>query len=457
MPNTKISALTSATTPLAGTEVLPVVQSSTTTQVSVENLTAGRAVSALNFSVTGATIPTNGIYLSATNSLGTSTNGTLRSTYDASGNFSVGTLSATGRITAGALRTTSSGEFLGGINSLDTTTGGAAGVGGVVTFSGDTQGAGYKQFAAVLGGKENSTLTDVAGYLAFYTRPAGGNLTERARFDRLGNLGVGITSPQARLQVLDTLKISNAGQSQGSLILGDGSSTSFNVGLARWNGVTNAPGTGGMGYFAQGSTNGGGHYFYTDDAAVGSMTLRVSISPAVGDLKILTGNVIINTAAKGITTASAISLNFGTNTSTTGMTLDTSNNLNVLGSYTANSVAVPTISSTSTLTNKRVTPRVSITTSSATPTINTDSVDVYGLTAQAVDITSFSTNLSGTPTDGQLLRIYIVGTAARAITWGASFEASTTPLPTTTVTTNRLDVGFVWNAATSKWRCLASA
>ena len=112
---------------------------------------------------------------------------------------------------------------------------------------------------------------------------------------------------------------------------------------------------------------------------------------------------------------------------------------------------------TQTLTNKRVTPRVSTTTSSATPTINTDNVDVYGLTAQAADITSFTTNLSGTPTDGQTLRIYIVGTAARAITWGASFEASTVSLPTTTVTTNRLDVGFLWNAATSKWRCVAVA
>lgn len=46
MANSKISALTSATTPLVGTEVLPVVQSSTTKQVSVANLTAGRDVSA---------------------------------------------------------------------------------------------------------------------------------------------------------------------------------------------------------------------------------------------------------------------------------------------------------------------------------------------------------------------------------------------------------------------------
>jgi len=46
MADTKISALTASTTPLAGTEVLPIVQSSTTKQVSVANLTAGRAVGA---------------------------------------------------------------------------------------------------------------------------------------------------------------------------------------------------------------------------------------------------------------------------------------------------------------------------------------------------------------------------------------------------------------------------
>ncbi len=44
MADLKISQLTGATTPLAGTEVLPVVQSSTTKQVSVANLTAGRSV-----------------------------------------------------------------------------------------------------------------------------------------------------------------------------------------------------------------------------------------------------------------------------------------------------------------------------------------------------------------------------------------------------------------------------
>lgn len=52
MADTKISALTAATTPLAGTEVLPIVQSGVTKQVSVANLTAGRAVSAASLSLT---------------------------------------------------------------------------------------------------------------------------------------------------------------------------------------------------------------------------------------------------------------------------------------------------------------------------------------------------------------------------------------------------------------------
>lgn len=49
-----ISALTSATTPLAGTEVLPIVQSGVTKQVSVANLTAGRSVSMLACEVTNS-------------------------------------------------------------------------------------------------------------------------------------------------------------------------------------------------------------------------------------------------------------------------------------------------------------------------------------------------------------------------------------------------------------------
>jgi hypothetical protein len=56
MADTKISALTAASTPLAGTEVLPIVQSGTTKKVSVANLTAGRAISASSVAVSAGAV-----------------------------------------------------------------------------------------------------------------------------------------------------------------------------------------------------------------------------------------------------------------------------------------------------------------------------------------------------------------------------------------------------------------
>jgi hypothetical protein len=76
MADKKISALTAASTPLAGTEVLPIVQSGATVKVSVSDLTAGRAISAT--SVTASTgnfvVGTSGqgIDFSATPGTGTS-------------------------------------------------------------------------------------------------------------------------------------------------------------------------------------------------------------------------------------------------------------------------------------------------------------------------------------------------------------------------------------------------
>lgn len=122
------------------------------------------------------------------------------------------------------------------------------------------------------------------------------------------------------------------------------------------------------------------------------------------------------------------------------------------------SSAVATLTGTQTLTNKRITPRVSSETSSATPTINADNVDAHSITAQAEAITSMTTNLSGTPTNFQklIIRIKDDGTA-RAITWGASFEAKGVALPTTTVISKVLTVGFIYDTVTSKWGCVASA
>ncbi len=131
-----------------------------------------------------------------------------------------------------------------------------------------------------------------------------------------------------------------------------------------------------------------------------------------------------------------------------------------------NTVTLPTSAdtlvgraTTDTLTNKRITKRAGTTASSATPTINTDTVSFYSITALAATITSFTTNLSGTPNIADTLWIAITDNGtARPITWGASFEASgSLALPTTTVISTRLDVLFVWNDATTKWRVIGVA
>lgn len=112
---------------------------------------------------------------------------------------------------------------------------------------------------------------------------------------------------------------------------------------------------------------------------------------------------------------------------------------------------------TATFSNKRITRRVVAVTQSATPAINTDNTDVASITGLAQAITSMTSSLTGTPVDGDMLLVRITDNGtARAITWGSSFEASGgTPLPTTTVISTMLTVGFLWNTATSKWRCIA--
>jgi len=52
MADTKISGLPASTVPLAGTEVLPIVQGGVTKQVSVNNLTAGKAIEGLGLTLT---------------------------------------------------------------------------------------------------------------------------------------------------------------------------------------------------------------------------------------------------------------------------------------------------------------------------------------------------------------------------------------------------------------------
>ena len=148
-----------------------------------------------------------------------------------------------------------------------------------------------------------------------------------------------------------------------------------------------------------------------------------------------------------------------------GKTLTANNSLTLAGTdsttmtFPSASDTVVGAAATQTLTNKWIQPRIlASTANSATPTLNTDNYDMMVITGQTLAITSFTTNLTGTPVNGQKLWIAITGTGAIAITWGAKFAASgTVTLPTTTVSSTRLDVGFIWNVTASAWMCVAVA
>jgi hypothetical protein len=88
MADVKISGLPASTTPLAGTEVLPIVQGGVTKQVSVTNLTAGKTVLATAFDtdVAAAAVTLSGTTLAAD---GTDTNISLGITPKGSGGVGV--------------------------------------------------------------------------------------------------------------------------------------------------------------------------------------------------------------------------------------------------------------------------------------------------------------------------------------------------------------------------------
>jgi hypothetical protein len=108
MADKKISQLTGASTPLAGTEVLPIVQSGSTVKVSAADVTAGRAVSAASVAVTGSTAPANGVYLPAANSVGIATNSGERLRVNATGEVGVGTTTPRGDVDISSGSTTTS-------------------------------------------------------------------------------------------------------------------------------------------------------------------------------------------------------------------------------------------------------------------------------------------------------------------------------------------------------------
>jgi len=93
---------------------------------------------------------------------------------------------------------------------------------------------------------------------------------------------------------------------------------------------------------------------------------------------------------------------------------------------------------------KNVITATSYTTDTGT-SLNCDYWDTFIVSAQAGAIKL--NNPTGTARLGQILKVSITGTAARAVTYDTQFLASTVALPATTVTTAQLNSIFEWNGA----------
>jgi hypothetical protein len=107
-----------------------------------------------------------------------------------------------------------------------------------------------------------------------------------------------------------------------------------------------------------------------------------------------------------------------------------------------------------TLTNKRITPRVSSTASASSVTPDISAYDVYAFTALAANLTINAP--TGTPADGEkiTLRILDNGTS-RTLTWNGTYTAIGVTLPTSTTANKTVYIGCVYNAANTRWDVIA--
>jgi len=149
--------------------------------------------------------------------------------------------------------------------------------------------------------------------------------------------------------------------------------------------------------------------------------------------------------------------NSDTSTSTTGLLVDAASQVTEIDNDWGAPDTVRSINSTG-IDLRPAEIRVTTTTSSATPSTNVGACDLHSITALATAITSMTTNLTGTGVNGQRLTFRILDNGtARAITWGASFVAKGVALPTTTVISKLLTVGFIYDSVAGTWGCVASA
>lgn len=311
----------------------------------------------------------------------------------------------------------------------------------------------------IANGGTNATATPTAGAIAYGTGTA-------YAFNIAGTSGQPLLSGGSGAPTFGTLSVGAGGTGQtaytdGQLLIGNTATTSLSKAtLTAGSGVTITNGNGSITIAATGSggtvtsvgqTFTGGLISVAGSPVTTSGTLALTVAGISGGIPYFSG--ASTWASSAALAANALVIGGGagaapsTTTTGTGVLTALSNNANATG-------GVATTDGTATLTNKRINPRTSSTTSTATLTPDISAADQYNLTAQAVGLTVAAP--TGTPVDGNRLIIRILDNGvSQTISWNATYTVVGVTLPTATTASKMTYVGCIYNSANTRWDVVA--
>jgi hypothetical protein len=318
-----------------------------------------------------------------------------------------------------------------------------------VTDDTTTNATRYPLFASATSGNLTTEYTSSTKY---QYNPSTGILTATG----FSGSGAGLTSiPNGALTnssiTVGTTAISLGGSSTTLAGLSSVTSTTF-IGALSGNASTATTAT-----TATNATN----VAITDNTSSSATWYPTIVSTTTGNLPVTTSSTKLSfvpstgtLTASAMTLGSALPVASGGTGATTLTGLVVGNGTSAFTTVTAPTGTVVGTSDAQTLTNKRIDPRVSSTTSASSVTPTIASFDIYAFTALAAGLTINAP--TGTPVDGDKLMFRILDNGtSQTLSWNATYTIIGVTLPAATTVNKTTYVGCIYNANNTRWDVIA--